>query len=179
MVLATNRAAGQIIRAADVNGIAAAVNAVEGAVLPTDSRLSDARTPLAHTQAASTISDSTPTGRSLMTAADAAAARTTIGAGTSNLALGTTSSTAKAGNYAPPTATSTTSGIVELATTTEATAGADTARAVTPAGVAAVAATKVDRGGTGPVRIFPPAVDFPAGYTPADGDVFYLLPPVV
>jgi len=33
--------------------------------------------------------------------ADAAAARTAIGAGTSSLALGTTSSTAKAGNYTP------------------------------------------------------------------------------
>lgn len=33
--------------------------------------------------------------------ADASAARTAIGAGTSNLALGTTSTTAKAGDYAP------------------------------------------------------------------------------
>lgn len=33
--------------------------------------------------------------------ADQAAARTSIGAGTSNLAIGTTASTAKAGNYAP------------------------------------------------------------------------------
>lgn len=33
--------------------------------------------------------------------ADAAAARTAIGAGTSSLALGTTASTAKAGNYTP------------------------------------------------------------------------------
>jgi hypothetical protein len=36
-----------------------------------------------------------------MKAADVASARTAIGAGTSNLALGTTSTTAKAGNYVP------------------------------------------------------------------------------
>ena len=36
-----------------------------------------------------------------MTAASQAAARTAIGAGTSSLALGTTASTAKAGNYQP------------------------------------------------------------------------------
>lgn len=41
-------------------------------------------TPSAHTQAASTISDSTAVGQSVMTAVDAAAARTAIGAGTSS-----------------------------------------------------------------------------------------------
>lgn len=40
--------------------------------------------PAAHTQAASTISDSTATGRAVLTATDAAAARTAIGAGTSS-----------------------------------------------------------------------------------------------
>lgn len=54
-----------------------------------------------HTHTAANISDSTATGQSLMTAANAAAARTSIGAGTSNLALGTTNTTAKAGDYAP------------------------------------------------------------------------------
>lgn len=54
-----------------------------------------------HTHAATEISDSTATGRSVMTAASAAAARTAIGAGTSDLTIGTTGSTAKAGNYAP------------------------------------------------------------------------------
>lgn len=54
-----------------------------------------------HTHTAANISDSTAVGRSLLTAADAASARTAIGAGTSNLALGTTSTTAKAGDYAP------------------------------------------------------------------------------
>ena len=40
-------------------------------------------------------------GSSIVTAADAAAARTLLGAGTSNLALGTTSTTAKAGDWVP------------------------------------------------------------------------------
>lgn len=47
-----------------------------------DSRLSDARTPTAHNQAASTISDSTTAGRALLTAADAPAQRTALGLGT-------------------------------------------------------------------------------------------------
>jgi hypothetical protein len=47
---------------------------------------------------ASQISDSTSTGRSVVTATDGAAARTAIGAGTSSLALGTSSSTALAGD---------------------------------------------------------------------------------
>ena len=52
-----------------------------------DSRLSDARTPTAHAQAASTISDSTAAGRALLTAADAAAQRTAIGIGTADLQI--------------------------------------------------------------------------------------------
>ncbi len=52
-----------------------------------------------HTHTSANISDATTVGQSLMTAADAAAARTAIGAGTSSLALGTTSSTAAAGNH--------------------------------------------------------------------------------
>ena len=61
------------------------------------------------------ISDSTAIGRSLLTAADAAAARAAIGAGTSDL---------------------------ELATTEETLDGSDTTKAVTPAGLKAVADTK-------------------------------------
>lgn len=44
------------------------------------------------------------TGKALMKAADAVTARTAIGAGTSNLAIGTTSTTAKAGDYQPTSA---------------------------------------------------------------------------
>lgn len=90
------------------------------------------------------ISNASTLGRTLMQAADAAAARTAIGAGTgnSNLVIGTTSTTAKAGDYTPPTASTTVQGVVELATTAETQTGADTARAVTPAGLKAVADTK-------------------------------------
>lgn len=58
------------------------------------------------------ITDATTVGRSVLTAADEAAARTAIGAGTSDLAIGTTASTAKAGDYAPPDADTTTRGLV-------------------------------------------------------------------
>ncbi len=58
-----------------------------------DTRLSDSRTPTAHTQPASTISDSTAAGRAILTAVDAAAQRTSLGLGTA----ATTAST----DYAP------------------------------------------------------------------------------
>lgn len=67
-------------------------------ILEGDARLTDARTPTTHSHTAAQISDATATGRSVLTAADAAAARTAIGAGTSNLTLGTTGSTAAAGD---------------------------------------------------------------------------------
>jgi len=50
---------------------------------------------------ATSITDSTAVGRSVITATDAAAARSAIGAGTSTLVLGATATTAKAGNYVP------------------------------------------------------------------------------
>ena len=53
------------------------------------------------TLAAADITDTTSTGRQLMTAVDGPAARSAIGAGTSSLALGSTSSTAKAGDWKP------------------------------------------------------------------------------
>ena len=61
--------------------VPASGNAAVGEVVKgSDTRLSDARTPTTHNQAASTISDSTDVGRSVLTAADAAAARSAIGA---------------------------------------------------------------------------------------------------
>lgn len=45
------------------------------------------------------ITDASAVGKSLLGAADAAAARTAIGAGTSSLALGTSGTTAAAGNH--------------------------------------------------------------------------------
>jgi hypothetical protein len=47
------------------------------------------------------ITDATSIGRSVLTAVNASAARTSIGAGTSNLTIGTTNTTAKAGDYVP------------------------------------------------------------------------------
>ena len=49
--------------------------------------------------AAANITDSTATGRAVLTAASATAARTAIGAGTSDLALGSTETTAAAGDH--------------------------------------------------------------------------------
>jgi hypothetical protein len=117
---------------------------------------------------AADISNSTLVGRNVLTATDAAAARTAIGAGTSDLVIGTIAGTAKAGNYTPPNATTgavgliqlagdlagtataptvraaseTVAGKVELATAAETTTGTDTVRAVHPAGLKAVADTK-------------------------------------
>lgn len=51
-----------------------------------------------HTHIATQISDSSTVGRAVLVAVDAPTARTAIGAGTSSLALGTTGSTAAAGN---------------------------------------------------------------------------------
>lgn len=55
-----------------------------------------------HTHTAAQISDATTVGRGVLTAADADAARGAIGAGTSDLTLGTTASTAAAGNHTHP-----------------------------------------------------------------------------
>lgn len=50
------------------------------------------------------ITDATEVGQGLLLAADQAAARAAIGAGTSSLALGTTAGAALAGNYQPTAA---------------------------------------------------------------------------
>ena len=61
--------------------VAASGDAASGEVVKgSDSRLTDARTPTAHTHTAAQISDSTAVGRSVVTATDAAAARSAIGA---------------------------------------------------------------------------------------------------
>lgn len=59
----------------------------------------DSFPPSSHTHPAAQISDATAVGRGVLTAADAAAARAAIGAGTSSLTIGTTGSTAAAGNH--------------------------------------------------------------------------------
>jgi len=62
--------------------------------------------PSSHSHTATDISNSTAVGRNVLTASDQQAARAAIGAGTgngtSNLQLGTTSSTAAAGNHTHP-----------------------------------------------------------------------------
>lgn len=61
-------------------------------------RTAIAAAPSDHSHEAVQIEDSTSVGREVLTAANAAAARTAIGAGTSSLEIGTTSSTAAAGD---------------------------------------------------------------------------------
>lgn len=61
-------------------------------------------TPIPAAPTADTLSGATAVGKSVMKAADAAAARSAIGAGTSNLAIGTTATTAMAGNTTIPAA---------------------------------------------------------------------------
>ena len=83
-----------------------------------DSRLSDARTPTAHTHPASQISDSTAAGRALLTAADAAAQRSSLGLGSA--ALSATSDFAPAshvgaGGSAHAVATTSTAGFMSAA----------------------------------------------------------------
>lgn len=73
----------------DKTSLVAAINEVYATVASGGTILADA------------ITDATTVGKSVLRATDAAAARTAIGAGTSNLTIGTTASTAKAGNYAP------------------------------------------------------------------------------
>lgn len=58
----------------------------------------DKSAPAVHTHTASQISDSTAIGRTVLTSVDAAAVRTAIGAGTSSLTIGTTSTTAMRGD---------------------------------------------------------------------------------
>ncbi|MGE4428793.1 MAG: hypothetical protein AB7G37_20245, partial [Solirubrobacteraceae bacterium] len=86
---ATTTVKGIVQLAGDLGGTAAA---------PTVPGLAG-KAPSSHTHTASQVSDSTSTGRALITAADAAAARSAIGAGTSNLTIGSTGTTAAAGNH--------------------------------------------------------------------------------
>jgi len=64
--------------------------------------------PAGHTHTVAQISDAFATGRNVLKAGDQAAARAAIGAGTSNLVLGTTEGTAKPGNWKPNINTDTT-----------------------------------------------------------------------
>lgn len=61
---------------------------------------------------ADNITDATEIGKNILKGASANAIRTLIGAGTSNLTIGTTSTTAKAGDWLPPDVTTTTKGLM-------------------------------------------------------------------
>lgn len=94
---------------------------------------------------AADISDATATGRSVLTAASASEARSAIGAGTSSLAIGTSASTAKAGDYAPAAANITDATTVGKAVVTASSAAA--ARTATGAAAATLGgAEKVTAG---------------------------------
>jgi len=99
----------------------------------------------AHSHTASQISDSTATGRSVLMATDAATARTAIGAGTSNLALGTTSTTAKAGDYTP---TKVDVGLGNVDNTSDLNKPVSTAQAAAIAAVSPVTVYTLSRPGT-------------------------------
>lgn len=132
-----------------------------------DGRLSDARTPLAHTHTLANISDASSVGRTLVAAADASAMRAITGAGTSNLVIGVTGGTAAdAGTLATSLAgksntghthtgaevaagTTSALGTLQLATPAQTTTGTDATLATTPAGVKTVTdtlATKTEIG---------------------------------
>lgn len=103
------------------------------AASPTVPGLAD-KADLVHTHVATDITDSTATGRSVLTAANAGAARTAIGAGTSSLVLGTTAGTAAEGNDSRLTNTRTpTTGTVPYDICFPA-FGKDTTRAASSAG---------------------------------------------
>lgn len=120
---ATTTTKGVVRLAGDLGGTATSptVPGLAGKASTTDPRLSDARTPLTHSHA---VGDLTATGTR-----DA----TTFLRGDNTWA---------AAGSATVDASTTVKGIVELATTAETTTGTDTVRAVTPAGVKAVADTK-------------------------------------
>lgn len=108
-------------RTISVDFAASGVSSSTKAVRADDSRLSNSRTPTAHshsisqvtglqtaldgksssshTHSSSEITDSTVTGRSVLTASSQLEARNAIGAGTSNLSIGSTSTTAAPGNH--------------------------------------------------------------------------------
>lgn len=92
---------------------------------------------------ADNITDATPTGRNVLRAASASAARTSIGAGTSDLVIGTTGTTAKAGNWNPAASNISDSTAVGRSVITAADATAARS-AIGAASAAAVGDTEVD-----------------------------------
>lgn len=87
-----------IISVTNLAGTGTAGRAAMGAESEAALRTAAGAAATSHTHTDAQISNATATGRGLMTAADAAAARGVIGAGTSSLELGTTGTTALRGN---------------------------------------------------------------------------------
>ncbi|MEK5378085.1 head fiber protein [Paenibacillus sp. FSL P2-0173] len=90
------------------------------------------------------ITDASDIGKTVLKAADASAARTAIGAGTSNLKVGSGAGDAKAGNYAPAVADI--SGATALGKQLMAVADAAAARSAIGAGTPVSAATTTANG---------------------------------
>lgn len=110
---------------AKLNGIAANATALSiGTTATTAAAGNHTHTQYAatsHTHTAAQISDATAVGRSVLSATDAAAARTAIGAGTgnSNLTIGVTATTAAAGDHTHGAATTAAAGFMSGADKTK------------------------------------------------------------
>lgn len=99
---AVNSVAGKtgtvVLVSSDISDTGATGREIMGATTPAAVRTAAGAAATSHTHTASQVG-ATATGQGLMTAMDAAAARGVIGAGTSSVELGTTSTTAMRGNF--------------------------------------------------------------------------------
>jgi hypothetical protein len=94
----------QLVKQSDIATVATSgsyVDLTNKPTIPTQTSQLTNNSGFLTTVSSATISDASTVGKSVLTAADAPTARTAIGAGTSSLILGTTGTTAKAGNYVP------------------------------------------------------------------------------
>ena len=112
----------------------------------------DAARPATWKPASTDITDSTATGRSVLTAASAAAARGAIGAGTSSLVLGSASDTAKPGDYQP--------------TSTDVSDATDVGRTLMTAADAAAARAAIGAGTSSFDGSWSSLTDVPSTFTP-------------
>jgi len=131
------------------------------AVIAAGATQAEARTaidaaPSSHSHEAVQVSDSTSVGRQVLTAASAAEARTAIGAGTSSLEIGTTGSTAAAGDH-------THSGYASKSANGSDFTNADTFRTNIGLGAAATMAVGTTPGSVKAGEWTPGIADLPAG----------------
>ena len=112
---------GSVTTAKLASDVVAAIDAkapVATTITTADARLTDARTPTAHTHLATGISDSTGAGRTVLTAVDDAAQRTALGLGTLATQSGTFSGTSSGTNTGDNATNTLYSGLVTNATHT-------------------------------------------------------------